>query len=97
MNGLGGATMFATEAFEHRHELLVDFIEAGLIAGAAQGIVVVGEDAVGAGLSGLRLGLVRARWAAPPGHLRQLVSRATEAGWALGEAGVAEGRTPPRR
>ncbi len=39
VNGLGGAEMLATEALEPGHELLVDLIKVGVIAGAAQRIL----------------------------------------------------------
>ena len=47
VDGLGGAAVLATEALEPWHELLVDLIKVGVIAGAAQRIVVVGEDLLG--------------------------------------------------
>ena len=89
--------MFATEALERRHELLVDFIEAGLIASAAQGIVVVGEDEVGAALWAFawvwfgRAGPLRL------GHLRQSVSRVPGPAGRSGRPALRRTDTPPRR
>ena len=82
---LRGVGMFATEAFENRHEPLVDLVEAGLIAGAAQGIVVVVEDAIGAGRQAVA-GFDQGR----TGRLR-LVNRG-----GLGAEACGRGRLSPR-
>ncbi len=100
VNGLGGAVVVTTEAFEPGHELLMDLIEAGVIAGAAQGIVVVGEDQVGVGRRAFA-----GFWQGRAGRLRSVDGgggcaageAAAESGWTPGKAGVADDERPPRR